>query len=233
MGRELAIAIDGPGSSGKGTVARGVARALGYQYVDTGAMYRSVALAASRAGLSFEEEHGVAAVARALAFRFVWDGDVLRIELDGEDVTREIRTEAMSQGASKVSVLPEVRAALLDLQRGLADAGGVVMDGRDIGTVVLPDADLKVFLDADLDERARRRHEELLRRGDVASFEAVRRDLAERDDRDRTRSTAPLKPADDAVVLDSTELTIRQAIDRVLSLARERRESVDKGSNPQ
>ncbi len=223
MARELAIAIDGPGSSGKGTVARGVARALGYAYVDTGAMYRSVALVALRQGLDPDDEDAVAAVARELRVAFTWDGDVLRVEVDGEDVTRAIREERVGEGASRVSALPAVRAALLDRQRELAARGGVVMDGRDIGTVVLPDADLKVFLDARVDERARRRHEELVRRGETVSYEAVRRDLAARDHRDRNRATAPLVPADDAVVVDSTELTIRQAVDRVLALARERR----------
>jgi CMP/dCMP kinase len=223
VARELAIAIDGPGSSGKGTVARGVARALGYAYVDTGAMYRSVALVALRQGLDPDDEDAVAAVARELRVAFTWDGDVLRVEVDGEDVTRAIREERVGEGASRVSALPAVRAALLDRQRELAARGGVVMDGRDIGTVVLPDADLKVFLDARVDERARRRHEELVRRGETVSYEAVRRDLAARDHRDRNRATAPLVPADDAVVVDSTELTIRQAVDRVLALARERR----------
>lgn len=220
MGREPTIAIDGPGSSGKGTVAKAVARDMGFQYVDTGAMYRGVALAALRRGVDWADEAGVANVADALRFQFSWDGDVLRVSIDGDDVTREIRTEEVGQGASRVSALPAVRQALLDRQRALAAQGGVVMDGRDIGTVVLPDADLKVFLDADLNERARRRHEELIRRGDVVAYEAVRQDLATRDERDRSRKTAPLRPAEDAIILDSTELTIRQAVERVIELAR-------------
>ncbi len=233
MGREIAIAVDGPGSSGKGTVARAVARSLGYQYVDTGAMYRSVALAAVRRGVPLTDEAALSSLAASLRFRFAWDGDVLRVHLDGEDVTRDIRTEAVGQAASRVSALPGVRTALLTLQRELARAGGVVMDGRDIGTVVLPDAELKVFLDADLDERARRRHEELLRRGEPVAFEQVRAELAERDERDRSRATAPLRAADDAVVVDSTELTIRQAVERVLGLARSRRDVVDTEDGPQ
>jgi len=216
--RKPTIAIDGPGSSGKGTVAKAVARQLDLQYVDTGAMYRAVALMASQRGVDWSDEAAVAAVAHQLQFQFVWDGDFLRLRVDDVDVTGEIRTELVGQGASKVSALPAVRAALLDRQRALATAGGVVMDGRDIGTVVLPDADLKVFLDADLDERARRRHEELVRRGEAARFDSVRADLSERDDRDRSRSGAPLKPADDAVILDSTELTIPQAVTRVIEL---------------
>lgn len=233
MGHEITIAIDGPGSSGKGTVARAVARALGYAYVDTGAMYRSVALLGLERGLNIEDEDQMASLARSLDIRFTWDGDVLRVALADQDVTRAIRAEAVGQGASQVSALPAVRQALLDRQRELAAAGGVVMDGRDIGTVVLPDAQLKVFLDADLDERARRRHEEILRRGETTPFEVVRSELHTRDERDRGRTVAPLRPAQDAVIVDSTEMTIRQAVDRVLSLAQERRRVVDTGADPQ
>ncbi len=218
----LTIAIDGPGSSGKGTIARGVARTLGYQYVDTGAMYRSVALVAQQRGVDWADADACAEVALSLSFRFEWDGDVLRILVDGQDVTRAIRVDEVSTGASNVSKHPQVRAALLDLQRELGAAGGVVMDGRDIGTVVLPDADLKVYLDADVQERARRRHEELLRRGETQRYSEVLDTLAARDKQDMERETAPLKPAHDAVHIDSTSLTIRAAIDAVLSLASQR-----------
>lgn len=233
MGQEITIAIDGPGSSGKGTVARAVARALGYAYVDTGAMYRAVALLGLRDGLDLDSESAMAPVARSLDVRFTWDGDVLRVALAEHDVTRAIRSEAVGQGASQVSALPAVRQALLDRQRELAAEGGVVMDGRDIGTVVLPDAQLKIYLDADLDERARRRHEEILRRGETTPYDHVRAELHHRDERDRNRSVAPLRVADDAVVVDSTEMTIRQAVERVLSLAQERRQAVDTGPDPQ
>ncbi|HMV67426.1 MAG TPA: (d)CMP kinase, partial [Myxococcota bacterium] len=161
----ITIAVDGPASSGKGTVARAVARALGYAYVDTGAMYRSVALVASRRGVGWDDEPALADLAAGLSFRFGWDGARLRVEVDGEDVTAAIRADTFGTGASRVSRLPRVRAALLDLQRALGAAGGVVMDGRDIGTVVLPAADLKVYLDADVHERARRRHAEIVGRG--------------------------------------------------------------------
>lgn len=216
----IAIAIDGPGSAGKGTIARAVARSLGYAYVDTGAMYRAVALFAGRAGLDLDapDEDALTQLARRLQFAFGWDGDILQVEVDGEDVTRAIRSEEAGQGASRVSALPGVRQALLGLQRELASEGGVVMDGRDIGTVVLPEAELKIFLDAELEERARRRHEELVRRGEVVRFDAVLEDLRARDARDRSRDTAPLRPADDAVVIDTTDLTIRQVVDRVLAL---------------
>jgi cytidylate kinase len=217
--RGLAIAIDGPGSAGKGTVARAVARALGYRYIDTGAMYRTVALACQRVGVSWKDGPAVAAVARRLRFDFGWDGDVLRVRADGEDVSALIRAADISQGASDVSALPDVRAALLDLQRALGAEGGVVMDGRDIGTVVLPEAGLKIFLDADLDERARRRHEELLRQGDTSSFAEVRDALAYRDRQDSQREIAPMRAAPDAVRVDTTDLTIRGAADRVIELA--------------
>ncbi len=220
---EIAVCIDGPASSGKGTVARGVARALGYAYVDTGAMYRSVALIARRRGVSWEDGCALEALATGLVFEFRWDGDVLHIIVDGEDLSRAIREDDIGTGASRVSKLPGVRQALLDLQRSLGRAGGVVMDGRDIGTVVLPDAELKIYLDAQLEERARRRHEELMRRGESPSYAEVERAMRDRDAADMGRRIAPLEPAEDAVVLDSTDLSIRQAIERVLELARARR----------
>ncbi len=222
MKRGISIAMDGPGSAGKGTVARGVARALGYQYIDTGSMYRAVALYARRSGIPWTDEGQLARLASALRFRFVWNGDVLRVEVDGEDVTREIREDVIGQGASNVSVHPLVRTTLVELQRALAAEGGVVMDGRDVGTVVLPDAELKVFLEAGLDERARRRHDELARRGEPVSFASVRDALEARDKQDRERAASPLKAAPDAIHVDSSDLTIRQAIDAVLALAHQR-----------
>jgi len=215
----LTIALDGPASSGKGTVARGVARALDYQYVDTGAMYRSIALMAQRAGIDWNDASSLADLAAGLGFEFQWNGDVLRILVNGEDVTSAIRSGEIGAGASAVSRHPDVRQALLARQRALGEAGGVVMDGRDIGTVVLPSADLKVYLDAAPDVRARRRHEELLRRGETVSFESVLADLKARDHRDMTRDVAPLAIADDAVVVDTSDLGIHQAIQAVLELA--------------
>ena len=218
----LCIAVDGPGSAGKGTVARGVARALGYQYVDTGAMYRAVALIAQRRSVPWTDGEAVGRLAADLAFAFHWDGDLLRILVDGEDVTSELRTDPIGRGASDVSAHPPVRRALFEQQRALGRRGGVVMDGRDIGTVVLPEAQLKVYLDADLAVRARRRHDESVRRGQVTTFDEVRSALASRDKQDSERTIAPLRAADDAVRVDTTDLTIRQAVDRVLSLARSR-----------
>lgn len=217
------IAIDGPGSSGKGTVARMLARELGYPYVDTGAMYRAVALACLRRDVPLTDGAATGAVARGLVLHFSWDADgLLRLSMDGEDVTTEIRQDHVGRGASDVAVHPEVRSALLDQQRELAARGGVVMDGRDIGTVVLPNAELKVFLDADLDERARRRHAELVERGGDESFDEVRARLAARDAQDRERDTAPLRAADDAVVLDSTRLSPAEVVTHLAALARTR-----------
>ncbi len=216
--RELTVAVDGPGSSGKGTLARALARTLGYQYVDTGAMYRAVALVARERGVPWTDAGPLAELAQGLRFSFPWDGDVLRVEVEGRDLTRAIRADDIGRGASDVSTHVPVREALLGLQRALGAQGGVVMDGRDIGTVVLPDADVKVYLDADLDERARRRHEELLRRGEVVGFQAVRDALADRDRQDMSRAVAPLRAADDAVRVDSTKLAPAQVVDAVLAL---------------
>jgi cytidylate kinase len=218
----MTIAIDGPASAGKGTIARGVAVALGYQYVDTGAMYRAVALVARERGVAWDDASALGALAVGLHFQFGWDQGLLRLAVDGVDVTRAIRVDDVGQGASAVSVHPAVRSALLEQQRRLGERGGVVVDGRDIGTVVLPDAQLKVYLDASVDERARRRHEELVRRGESVSLEAVRSALIARDRQDMEREVAPLRPADDAVRIDTTDLTIPQATERVLAMAMHR-----------
>jgi cytidylate kinase len=214
----LSIAIDGPASSGKGTVARLVAQKLGLPYVDTGAMYRSVGLCALRAGLSTRDEARVGALAASLSFEFGWDGSILQVRVNGEDVTSAIRTEEVGRAASDVAVLPGVRIALLDLQRGLARSGAV-MDGRDIGTVVLPDADLKIYLDASAEVRAQRRRDELATRGDVRTLESVLHDIVARDAQDSGREHAPLRAADDAIRIDSTRRTPNEVVDRVLELA--------------
>ncbi len=220
MNRRLVIAVDGPGSSGKGTAARGVAMALGYDYVDTGALYRAVALVAKHRGVPWDDAARMSELARSLRLVFDWHEGALRLQADGEDVTRDIRADEIGQGASLVSRHAGVRDALLELQRALAAKGGVVMDGRDIGTVVLPNADLKVYLDATLDERVRRRHEELLRSGETVSVAAVRDALLKRDKQDTERAAAPLRVAPDAVLVDTTDLTVRQAVDALLVLVR-------------
>jgi CMP/dCMP kinase len=217
----IRIAIDGPGSSGKGTVAKSVAQALGYRYIDTGAMYRAVALAARRQSVEWKSD-AIGGVARAATIDFAWDGKDLRTTLDGQDVSEAIRTEEIGRGASDVASVPDVRKALLEHQRALGRSGGVVMDGRDIGTVVLPDAELKVYLDASLDERARRRALELEERGQHWPTERVRADLLARDRQDAGRTVAPLKQAPDAVYIDTTSLAPDAVRDRILELARQR-----------
>lgn len=220
----ITIAIDGPASSGKGTIARRVAQRLGYAYVDTGAMYRAVALKAMESGIPWTEADRVAKLAARLSFGFTWEGGDLQIAVDGENVSRAIRQEHIGRGASDVAVHPPVREALLERQRSLGARGGVVMDGRDIGTVVLPEAQLKVFLDASLEERARRRHGELVARlGPAApTLHEVETELRSRDAQDRGRETAPLRQADDAVYVDSTHLSPTEVCAQLVELAERR-----------
>lgn len=226
------MAIDGPAGAGKSTVSRRVAERLGYTLLDTGALYRSVALAAREAGLDWDDEPAVGALASALAareaiaFRPRGDGgqDVL---LDGRDVTLAIRTQEMGEGASRVSALPAVREALLRMQRRAAAQGGVVLEGRDIGTVVLPDAEAKFFLTADPDVRAERRYRELRGRGHSPELQTIQREVRERDERDSRRPVAPLRQAPDAVLVDSSRMTVDEVVDaivrRVEAIAEQRR----------
>jgi len=221
----IVIAIDGPASSGKGTVAKNVARTLGYAYIDTGAMYRSVALLAIEQGLEFSNAEAVSALATHMDFRFHWNGNELRVEVrahggEWKNVTAALRAEDVGSGASDVAIIPGVRAALLGLQRNLAAEGGVVMDGRDIGSVVLPDADLKVFLDASLAARAKRRHQELVQRGEMVAYETVLTEISSRDRQDTQRQTAPLAHAEDAMYLDTTNMSAQMAAERLVTIAR-------------
>lgn len=206
------IAIDGPTASGKGTVAQRVAQVLGWAYLDSGALYRLCALAALRAGVDLDDEAGLAALAAALPARFV-DG---RVELDGRDVTEAIRVEAVGNAASRIAVLPALRASLLGLQRSFWRPPGLVADGRDMGTVVFPDATLKVFLTATAESRAERRYKQLIEKGFSANLADLLRDLQQRDERDANRAVAPLRPAEGAVVIDSTHLDIDQTVAQVL-----------------
>lgn len=222
------VAIDGPAGAGKSTLARRVARALGLVLVDTGAIYRCVALRAHRDGVDWNDDAGLEAIVRDLRVSFRFEGDLNQVRLDGEDVTGAIRTPEMSRGASMVSARPPVRAGLLDLQRKLARAEprGAVLEGRDIGTVVFPDASLKIFLTASPEARARRRFEELggeKSGGDAATgltYDRVLEDLSQRDRVDETRAIAPLRPADDAHHVDTTALSPEQVVELVVSLAR-------------
>ncbi|MDR7523491.1 MAG: (d)CMP kinase [Armatimonadota bacterium] len=218
----LVVTIDGPTAAGKSTVARGVARRLGLRYVDTGAMYRAVALAAIRRGIDPTDGGALGALAESVTVRFESGPSGDRVCLDGEDVTAAIRAPEVSAAASVVSTVPRVRAAMVAQQRALAASGGVVMEGRDIGTVVLPDAEVKVFLDATLETRAKRRHDELRARGVEIDIEEIKRQEAERDRRDETRALAPLRPAADAVILDTTAMTVDEVIDAVVRLVRQR-----------
>lgn len=212
------VAIDGPAGSGKSTVARKVAEALGFTLVDTGAIYRCVALAAKERSVSWDDGPSLGDLAAELRIRFERAGLGGRIWLDGRDVSTAIRTPEVSQGASRVSAHPRVRAALLDTQRALGQEGGVVLEGRDIGTVVFPDAEIKVFLDAPVEERARRRYVELSERGTPEPFEQTLAELIERDKRDRNREVAPLRAADDATVVDTGGLSIDQVVARIVAL---------------
>ena len=206
------ICIDGPTASGKGTLAAIAAHALGYHYLDSGSLYRLTAFAATRAGVPLDDGEAVARIARTLPVRFKAD----RIFLQAEDVSEAIRTEAAGMAASEVSAHPQVRAALLDLQRSFRQLPGLVADGRDMGTVVFPDAALKIYLTASALHRAERRHKQLIPKGKTTTIAAIRQDLESRDARDMSRKTAPLKPAEDAKLLDNSELTIEQSLVQVL-----------------
>ncbi|NMF98643.1 bifunctional 3-phosphoshikimate 1-carboxyvinyltransferase/cytidylate kinase [Aromatoleum toluolicum] len=210
------VAIDGPSASGKGTVAARVAEALGYHCLDSGSLYRLVALAAMRAGVSFDDESGLAGLAATLPARFA-EG---RVFLGGEDVTDAIRTEEASVGASKVAVLAEVRAALLDRQREYRHAPGLVAEGRDMGSVVFPDAGTKIFLTATAQARAERRYKQLIEKGMAANMESLLKDLQDRDARDAARAVAPLQKLPDAALLDTTEMGVEQAVGFVLDRVR-------------
>lgn len=206
------IAIDGPAASGKGTVAARVARALGFHLLDSGALYRLVALAAIRKGVAFDDAPRLASIAASLDVRFEPDCVVL----DGGDVTGAIRDEAVSEGASQVAVHPAVRAALLERQRAFRQPPGLVADGRDMGTVVFPDAATKVFVTASPEARAARRHKQLIEKGISVSIDSLLHEIRLRDARDGQRAVAPLKPASDAAMLDTTDLTIDAAVAFVL-----------------
>jgi len=216
----IQIAIDGPASSGKGTVARSVACELDFSYIDTGAMYRVVALLAEERGISWGDAEGLGKLAEELDFGFQWSGEQLVVLVGERDVSTQIRLEEIGQGASRVSEHPTVRTALLSQQKRLGEDGRVVMEGRDIGTVILPNADLKYYLDASLDERARRRTQELRRRGVDASLEKIRTELAQRDLRDKNRVVAPLRQAPDAIYLDTTSLSVSEIVNLIIEKAK-------------
>jgi cytidylate kinase len=217
------LTIDGPSGSGKGTISRSVARALNWRLLDSGALYRLVALAGRQANVSLEDGEALARLAGAFDIRFGSDasGEEL-IHLAGQDVTRDIRSEQAGNDASRVAALPQVRAALLERQRRFAAPPGLVADGRDMGTVVFPDARIKIFLTASLAERAARRHKQLKEKGVTANLAGLSLELAERDERDMKRAVSPLVAGTDAVLLDTTGMSIEAVVDKVLGITRGR-----------
>jgi len=217
------MTIDGPSGSGKGTVSRVAARKLGWALLDSGALYRLVALGGRRAGIDLSDAERLANLAQNVDIRFdsTAEGEEI-VWLGGQEVTHEIRTEVAGNDASKVAALPPVRAALLERQRRFAVAPGLVADGRDMGTVVFPGAQVKIFLTASADERAARRYKQLKEKGVAATLAALSKEIAERDERDTTRTISPLVASEDAVLLDTTGMSIEAVVERVLSVARER-----------
>ncbi|HEX4416773.1 MAG TPA: (d)CMP kinase [Kofleriaceae bacterium] len=221
--KQVVVTIDGPAGAGKSSVAKLLARRLGYRLLDTGAIYRSVALTARARDVAWNNAAGCAQIARGLDIRFDFVGDKNHVYLAGEDATAAIRAPEISQGASQVSAHPEVRAALLELQRRLGAGGGVVVEGRDTGTVVFPAAEAKFFLTASAAERARRRVAELAAAGTVVDYAVTLEEMEQRDRRDASRDVAPMIPAPDAVLVDSSMQTIEQVVDSLAGLVEARR----------
>lgn len=223
MSKYYSVAIDGPSGAGKSTIAKMCAEKFGFLYIDTGAIYRTVGVAVRDAGLTSKDEAGVVSMLPSIEIDMCHDENGLqRMILNGRDVTNEIRLPEISIYASDVSAMPAVRAFLLEKQREFARKNSVIMDGRDIGTVVLPDADIKIFLTATAEERAKRRFVELELRGTKTTYEDVLRDINYRDLNDSTRATAPLQPAEGAVILDTTQLTLTQSFDNICVLIEEK-----------
>ncbi len=218
MEKQYLIAIDGPVGAGKSTVAKITAKKLNIIYVDTGAMYRAVGLYVTRKGLDTKKSEDVNSVLGEINLDVKLSNEGQMIFLNGEDVTKLIRTPEISMAASNVSAIPEVRVKLVDMQRKLAETKSVIMDGRDIGTVVLPNATTKIYLNAELDERADRRYKELIKKGQDVTFEDVKADIVKRDTNDMSRAVSPLKKADDAIELDTTGLTLEEVVDKVIDI---------------
>ncbi len=223
MVKIYSVAVDGPSGAGKSTLAKAIAAELHILYVDTGAIYRTIGCYARRQGVDAADTQAVIALLPRIEIGMRYDENGLQhMLLHGEDVTREIRLPEMSLYASAVSAIPEVRSFLLEMQRDFARRSSVIMDGRDIGTVVLPDADVKIFLQADVEVRARRREKELIERGTPRPFEQVLAEMKERDYNDIHRAAAPLRPAEDAVVVDTSHLDFQQSKEKLLKIIREK-----------
>ena len=226
MEKGLQVAIDGPASSGKSTVAKIIAKRFGYVYCDTGAMYRSVTWAALENGIDVSDTKQVIDLARRIKITFEPGQPDQRVFVDGHEVTKDIRTEKIAANVSEVAAIPEVRAQMVEQQRQIAQAGGIVMDGRDIGTTVLPDAQVKVFLVASAHERARRRYEENLQKGlATQSLDELEAAIKLRDQKDSTRKVSPLTQAKDAILIDTTSLTIDQVVDEISALIKKNQDN--------
>lgn len=217
------IAIDGPAGAGKSTIAKKIAGKLGFIYVDTGAMYRAIGLYLLRAGVPYDDAQAVEDAIREIQISIAYQNGEQQVLLNGENVSAQIRTEEVGNMASKTSQYPAVRVKLLELQRQLAASADVLMDGRDIGTCILPDADLKIYLTADPRVRAKRRYLELTEKGISCNIEEIEKDIIERDLRDTTREVAPLKKAEDAVEVDTSHLTIEEVVDTITAMVQSRR----------
>lgn len=216
------IAIDGPAGAGKSTIAKKVAKEMDYIYVDTGAMYRAIAYYLVTNQIDIEDGEALTAACESIEIEIRYENNAQQVYLNGENVTPYLRTEETGNMASKSSAKPPVRAALLDLQRNMAKEYNVVMDGRDIGTMVLPDAEVKIYLTASSKERANRRYRELLEKGEQPDFDKIEADIIERDERDMNRAIAPLKQAEDAVLVDSSDMSIEEVVDMILTAARKK-----------
>lgn len=214
------ITVDGPSGSGKGTLSQLLAKKIGYHLLDSGALYRLVALATLKQRIDIQDQQAVEKVAAQLDVHFDTAGDQTRVLLSSEDVTSAIRSETISKSASVVAAYPGVRAALLKRQRDFRQLPGLVADGRDMGTTVFPDADLKIFLTASAEARAQRRYRQLTEKGETVDLEGLIKDIQERDERDSNRTVSPLKPAPDAVLLDSTQMTIQEVLEAMLNLVK-------------
>lgn len=216
----MKVAIDGPAGAGKSTISKAVAKRLGFVYIDTGAMYRSIGLAAVRRGIDTTDAKGVESILDEVEVSISHTDEGQQIFLNGENVSEEIRLPEISVAASNVAVIPAVRIKLVELQRALAAKTDVIMDGRDIGTYVLPDAEVKIFLTASVEERAKRRLLELVEKGVNTDFEAVKADMEYRDKNDSGREFAPLKPAEDSIHFDNTDITLEAAVDKICELVK-------------
>ena len=212
------IAIDGPAGAGKSTIAKIVAKELGFIYVDTGAMYRTLALACFRDGIDTSDESAVVAKCESVEVTLGYEDGTQKVYLNGEDVSTEIRREEIGNLTSSIAVYPGVRKILVALQKDLAAKNDVVMDGRDIGTAVLPNADLKIYLTASVETRAKRRYDELVEKGQTCDLKEIEKDIEDRDYRDMNREVSPLSQADDAVLVDSSDMTINEVVAKIISL---------------